>query len=267
MSERAATARTGAVTAHPLPQLQPLLASHAGRFRPASVRLASPDPGFAPSGRQPGNPIGALQEQLRTCFEPVPAPDAPASEPPPADGTAPRAMDEGAAAERAADADLLAQARAEAFAAGVAEGRRAAEQDAGIRISTLDRLAERFAAARALEPAEAEAALQQASLHLVTAILGDAPELVRETLHARVAKATAAFARALASAELRLNPADLAALEGRVAWPASLTARPDPEVPSGAFVIESPDTRVADSIADRLHRLEAALRNPPGADA
>ena len=62
----------------------------------------------------------------------------------------------------------------------VGEKGRVLAQD--INREALDRLAERFAAARALEPAEAEAALQQASLHLVTAILGDAPELVRETL-------------------------------------------------------------------------------------
>jgi len=258
---------THAVKACPLPQLQPVLSTRAGRFRPIAVPLPGGAAGFAPRGPTVGNPIGALHEQLRACFEPAAGIDAPELEPLPADGEMAIGTDEAAGAERVPDAELMAQVRAEAFAAGLAEGRKAAEHEAGIRISTLDRLAERFAATRALGPAEAETALQQASLHLITAILGDAPVLVRETLHARVGKAAQALARGLESVELRLNPADLAALEGRVAWPAALKACPDPAVSSGGFVIESADTRVSDMIADRLQRLETALRNSVDGEA
>ena len=98
--------------------------------------------------------------------------------------------------------------------------------------------------------------LRRTVLTLVTRIVGETG-VSGELLAARVDAATDCLADANESAMLRVNPADVALLEGRL--PATVFPVGDANVARGSFVMESASTVVEDGPAMWLEQLEAAI--------
>lgn len=153
---------------------------------------------------------------------------------------------------------IRATAYAEGFAQGEAAGRAAAADDA-------DALAGLASAIGRLQPFDREALaarLNQTVLHLVQTIVGEV-QVSPDRLLARVRAAAGMVADATQPAILRLNPDDLALVEGRV--PDPLFAIADPGVARGGLVIETKDSVVEDGPATWLAALAGALERvaPP----
>lgn len=258
---------------HPLPALEPLLVGRGTGFRSVSLTPEG-DAAFRIAG--PGNPVGrimaSLEARLQLASEAADAPPAAdsggAPPRPPADEPAVAGEGEDTGEVGASAAEALARARAEGFAAGHAEGRRAVEATFGMRVQALDRLLAQLAGAAVVDPAEVEPHLAAAALALVEGLHDEIPDLARQTLCARVADAATRLATGLAQLTLRLNPADHRALAARLTWPNGVEPVPDPAVPAGGFLLTCGDRAIEDTLAERLSTLGARLRGEkPGAVA
>jgi flagellar assembly protein FliH len=93
-------------------------------------------------------------------------------------------------------------------------------------------------------------------LHLVTRLIGEAG-VPADLLATRIAAATDLLADASESALLRLNPADVALVEGKLAT--TVFAAGDATVARGSFVLESASTVVEDGPDLWLDQLAAAI--------
>jgi flagellar assembly protein FliH len=98
--------------------------------------------------------------------------------------------------------------------------------------------------------------LRQTVMLLVAKLVGEAG-VSAELLAARVAAATDLLADAAESAMLRVHPADVALLEGRL--PDTIFAVGDAAVARGAFVLESASTVVEDGPELWLEQMAAAI--------
>ena len=160
-----------------------------------------------------------------------------------------------------ADADAaaaLARAREDGFAAGVDEGRARAEAALDASLADLARLADALVAARAFDPAELAAGLADCALWIVSDVLEADPALPARGLATRAERALATLADARAPATLWLAPPDAAALAPTLAR-AGLDVIADPTLARGALRLTTRDSRLDDSIADRLARLAPAV--------
>jgi flagellar assembly protein FliH len=151
-----------------------------------------------------------------------------------------------------------------AHAAGYEEGLAAAAvaaRDTGERDRTLlTDLAAALADGRRIDRERIARQLRQTVLFLVTRLVGDtgvSPEL----LAGRIETATELLADAAESALLRLNPADVALVEGKL--PKTIFAAGDMGVARGSFVLESASTIVEDGPELWLEQLAAAIDRVP----
>ena len=147
-----------------------------------------------------------------------------------------------------------------AHAAGFAEGEAAAladiaERQAADRALLADLAAALAASGRVDRDAVAKR-IRQTVLHLVTRLIGEAG-VSADLLAARIAAATDLLADASESALLRLNPADVPLVDGRL--PATVFAAGDATVARGSFVLESASTVVEDGPDLWLDQLTHAI--------
>lgn len=149
---------------------------------------------------------------------------------------------------------------ATAHAAGFVEGEAAAiatlaERTAADR-ALLTGLAAALTDGHAIDRDKLAAQLRRTVLHLVAKLVGETG-VSADLLAARVGAATDLLADAAESALLRLNPADVSLIEGRL--PVTIFAAGDAAVPRGSFVLESASTVVEDGPDLWLDQLTAAI--------
>lgn len=152
--------------------------------------------------------------------------------------------------------DPIAAAHAAGFAEGQAAATVAAEEDRARDRQLLTELGTALAAAGRIDRERVAQHIRQTVMLLVAKLVGEAgvsPEL----LAARVAAAAELLADAAESALLRVNPLDVALLEGRL--PNTIFAVGDPNVTRGAFVLESASTVVEDGPELWLEQMAAAI--------
>jgi flagellar assembly protein FliH len=149
---------------------------------------------------------------------------------------------------------------ATAHAAGFAEGQAAALAAMAERHASdgalLSQLARALSEGGHVDRSQVAQHIRQTVLHLVTKLVGEAgvsPDLLAQ----RVAAATDLLADSAESALLRLNPDDVALVEGKL--PATVFAAGDAGVARGSFVLESASTVVEDGPDLWLDQLAAAI--------
>lgn len=161
-------------------------------------------------------------------------------------------------AEPAPQIDPLEAAHAAGYAEGLAAAHAAAQAErsrdqallAGIAASMGERIDREAIATQ----------LRQTVLLLVTRLVGDVG-IAADRLAARVEVASEMLADAHESAMLRVHPADVALLDGRL--PATIFAVGDAGVARGSFVLESASTIVEDGPALWLEQLTAVIDQAP----
>lgn len=160
------------------------------------------------------------------------------------------------------DEEELARVRAEAFAAGLAEGRRSYEQELDGALAHVTALLSALEAARRIDTA----ALGEAFSTLVTALVEQVVEaqisLDPSFIVERVDRALEQLAAKYAASELRLHPSDVALIEERLALQSrfpKLALVADPTVRRGSLRLTTAEAELEDRIEDRLAQLRAAL--------
>lgn len=226
----------------------PFAAGFAGRHADigdALRRAFSPPPGFAPT--PPGRPAEPA---------PVPAAEGPRHFHPadrdtnPTEGWDPFA----------APVDPVAVARAE----GYDEGLRAATDEATAErtrdMALMDQLARAISSAAWLDRDRFAQRLRQTVLALVTNLV-DESGIDGARMAARITAATDLLADNAEAAMLRLNPADLPLVEGRL--PQTVFPVGDANIARGAFSLEAASTIVEDGPARWLEQLASAIDQVP----
>lgn len=199
-------------------------------FRPAN-------PGINPTaGWDPFDPLG---EKLRAAPPAEPAEPSEPAPPPP---------------------DPLALARAEGYADGLAAAERIAAEMAAADHAALAALGDRLADLAAVERDALAARLRQTVLHLVGQLVGDIG-VAADRLAPRIAAAADLLAESSEAASLRLHPADLKLLEGRL--PPRLLVIADAGLERGAFRLETRQSAVEDGPAIWLAQLAGAIDRVP----
>lgn len=153
---------------------------------------------------------------------------------------------------------------AAAHAAGFAEGQAAALAEArGDHDRDAALLTELAAALRSGNLFDREAMaqrLRQTVLLLVTKVVGETG-VAADLLAARVDAAAALLTEGTESALLRLNPADVALVEGKL--PAAIFPAGDATIARGSFLLESASTMIEDGPALWLEQLAQAIELVP----
>jgi len=232
------------------------VAGFAGRHDAAARALRH---AFAerPAGFAPADLIGRI-DAARAAEPPSPAPG-PRHFSPADPATNPTA---GWDPLRAADppADPLAAARAEGFAEGLAAARAAADDAAGRDTAMLAGLLQQLEGGGRLDRDTVATRLRETVLLLVGKLVGEIG-VSADLLAGRIEAAADLLADANESAMLRVHPADVALLDGRL--PATIFPVGDAEVPRGSFVLEAASTVVEDGPALWLEQLEGAIDRLP----
>ena len=212
--------------------------------------------------------LGAAMSGMRGGFaERAPAGFSPAPEPkhfrPAMPGANPTAgwdpfdpLGEKAKASPQAAQDAIEAARAEGFAEGMAAAERMAAERGEADAQALSQLASLLEMMSAFDRDVLATRLRQTVLFLVTRLVGETG-VSAELLNRRIDAAVALLADASEAAQLRLNPADLALVEGHA--PAHLALIGDDTISRGGFRIETRTTAIEDGPASWLKQLEAAL--------
>ncbi|WP_294287386.1 FliH/SctL family protein [uncultured Sphingomonas sp.] len=143
-------------------------------------------------------------------------------------------------------------AHAEGFAAGLAQG----AADAGRDRAFVESLGTAIGQGAAFDRERLARQLRQTVLLLVSRLVGDVG-VSGELLASRIESAVDALADSAESALLRLNPADVTLVDGRL--PATLFPVGDPNVVRGSFVLESASTIVEDGPDRWLEQLTTAI--------
>lgn len=156
--------------------------------------------------------------------------------------------------------DPVETARAAGYAEGVAAATAAAQTDALRDRALLTELAAAIGAGGGLDREAVAQRLRETVLFLVTRLVGETG-VSADLLAGRVEAAAELLADASESALLRLHPADVALVEGRL--PRNLFAAGDAAVARGSFVLESASTVVEDGPALWLEQLAAAIDRVP----
>lgn len=152
--------------------------------------------------------------------------------------------------------DPVAAAHAAGFAEGQAAASVAALEERGRDRQLLADLATALQASGRIDRERVARHLRQTVTLLVAKLVGEAgvsPEL----LAARITSATDLLADAAESALLRVHPADVALLEGRL--PPSIFAAGDASLARGSFVLESASTVIEDGPELWLDQMTAAI--------
>ena len=152
--------------------------------------------------------------------------------------------------------DAIAAAHAAGYAEGEAAATVAAAQAHERDRRLLADLATALAAAGRIDRERMGRQLRETVLLLVGKLVGEAG-VSAELLAARVTAATELLADAAESALLRVNPADVALLEGQL--PETVFQVGDASVARGAFVLESASSVVEDGPALWLEQMTAAI--------
>ena len=147
--------------------------------------------------------------------------------------------------------DPVAVAHAEGFAEGLAAAAAERERD----MALVAELTRGLGAARMDREAMARR-LRQTVLYLVARLVGESG-VSADRLAERITAATDLLADQAESAMLRLNPADVELVEGKL--PATIFAIGDAHVERGGFVLEAASTVVEDGPALWLEQLAAAI--------
>lgn len=150
----------------------------------------------------------------------------------------------------------LAAAREAAHAEGFAAGLAQAAADAGRDRAFAEALGAALGRGAAFDRDRLARQLRQTVLLLVSRLVGDVG-VSGEMLAGRIESAVDALADSAESALLRLNPADVALVEGRL--PNSLFPVGDANVSRGSFVLESASTIVEDGPDRWLEQLTSAI--------
>lgn len=218
------------------------VAGFSARQDAAAVRLRRM---FAdrPAGFAPDDLIARIEEAFAARDQPVTPVHDPIDEEPFA--TEPEAL----------PVDPVEAARQEGYAAGYAAAARHDEAVAYER-ALIERVAAGLASDDRIDRERIARRLRQTVMHLVTAIVGEVG-VSADLLTARVEAAADLLADATESAMLRVNPADVALLDGRL--PQTIFAVGDAGVARGAFVLEAASTIVEDGPESWLEQLAAAL--------
>lgn len=160
------------------------------------------------------------------------------------------------AAEQSHFIDPIQTAHSAGFEEGLAAAA-AAARDSGTRDEALlAALGEALTAGGRIDRERIARQLRETVMFLVTRLVGEVG-VSAELLAARVEIATELLADSAESALLRLNPADVALIEGKL--PATVFAAGDVAVARGSFVLESASTIVEDGPALWLDQLAAAF--------
>lgn len=147
--------------------------------------------------------------------------------------------------------------QAQAFAEGFEQGRRAAEEIYADERAAMAQLIQSLEALRP-QPSQGLAMLLAETVErLVHQIMGEVT-VNRETLHARTVAAASLISEDAGRPRLRLNPDDLALLDG-LELPAPAVA--DPQLMRGTVMLETDEGWVEDGPEVRLEKLRAALDN------
>ncbi len=221
------------------------VAGFAPRQDDAAVRLQRV---FAerPSGFAPGDLIARIEE----AFSAAPANPAPvAPEPPSLDPVA-------AAMAEAPPIDPLVEAHQAGYDAGYAAARAEQDAQAARDLALLEAVAAALKSDERVDRERIARQLRQTVLHLVTRLVGETG-ISADLLAGRVEAASDLLADASESAILRVNPADVALLEGRL--PETIFAVGDANLARGSFVLEAASTIVEDGPELWLEQLTRAL--------
>lgn len=199
-----------------------------------------------PSGFAPGDLIARIEE----AFSSVPKPYAPAApEAPSLDPVA-------AAMAEAPPLDPLMEANRAGYDAGYAAARAEIDAQVARDLALLEGIAASLKSDDRVDRERIARQLRQTVLHLVTRLVGDTG-ISADLLATRVEAAADLLADASESAILRVSPADVTLLEGRL--PESIFAVGDANLARGSFVLEAASTIVEDGPELWLEQLTKAL--------
>lgn len=152
--------------------------------------------------------------------------------------------------------DALDAARVEGYAAGFDAGVRQGALEADAQTAIGDRIVAALDGVASFDRDQLAAHLRQTVLYLVTRMVGEigvAPDLLAK----RIDAAVKLLADSSEPALMRLNPEDLALVEGRV--PERVSAIGDKAVERGGLVIETRATAIEDGPTAWLAQLAAAI--------
>lgn len=156
--------------------------------------------------------------------------------------------------------DPIELARAEGYAEGLAAARAAVDEAAERDKALLGELLDQISAGDRIDREAVAARLRQTVLLLVGKLVGEIG-VSADLLAGRIETAADLLADASESAMLRVNPADVALLEGRL--PKSIFPVGDANVARGSFVLEAASTIVEDGPALWLEQLEQTIDRLP----
>jgi flagellar assembly protein FliH len=212
--------------------------------------------------------LGAAMSGMRGGFAPGgPVSFSPAPEPkhfsPANPGMKPTAgwdpfdpMGDGATEPAQAEHDAIEEARAEGFAEGMAAAERMAAARGEADAQALGRIAAGLDAMSGFDRDALAGRLRQTVLFLVSRLVGEVG-VSAELLAERIAAAAALLADSAELATVRLNPEDLALVDGHL--PACAQGAADPAIERGGFRIETRTTAIEDGPSAWLAQLAAAL--------
>lgn len=156
--------------------------------------------------------------------------------------------------------DPLAAAHAAGYAEGLAAARAAVDEAAERDKALLAELLERIQSGDRIDREGVASRLRQTVLLLVGKLVGEIG-VSAELLAGRVEAAAELLTDANESAMLRVNPADVTLLEGRL--PKTIFPVGDANVARGSFVLEAASTIIEDGPALWLEQLEGAIDRLP----
>ena len=207
------------------------MSSLRGGFAEGGPVSFSPAP--EPKHFRPANP-GVNPTEGWDPFDPLGADAAPATEAP----------------------DPITAARAEGFAEGMAAAERMAAERGEADAQALAEIAGLLQMMSGFDRDALATRLRETVMFLVTRLVGDSG-VPADLLNQRITAAAALIAAGAELAQLRLNPADLALVEGH--QPERVTLVADESIGRGGFRIETRSGAIEDGPASWLKQLAAAL--------
>jgi flagellar assembly protein FliH len=199
-----------------------------------------------PAGFAPGDLIARIEEAFSAAPQThvQPEPDAPSLDP------------VASAMAEAPPLDPLVEAHQAGYDAGYAAARAEQQAQAARDLALLEGIAASLKSDNRVDRERIARQLRQTVLHLVTRLVGDTG-ISADLLAGRVEAASDLLADSSESAMLRVNPADVVLLQGRL--PESIFAVGDASLARGSFVLEAASTIVEDGPELWLEQLTRAL--------
>lgn len=226
----------------------PGLAARSAGIAEALQRAFAPPEAFAPREIRPRDAVPAEPKHF--------SPAEPSHKP--TEGWDP--FDPEPAAEPKAFVDPIAAARAAGYAEGLAAGRAEVDAASAQQAALLEQVSDALARGAHFDRERMAGHLRQTVLHLVTKMIGETG-VAPDVLAHRIEAAMDLLADSAESAILRLNPEDVALVDGHL--PETVFPVGDPHVVRGGFVIESASTIVEDGPDLWLEQLAQAIDRVP----